>query len=96
MPRCVNCGNEIDNYQEKTFSQLCSDCVRHSKNNATYKLLEEVIQYRNETEGGLLLLAIVCFILGLFLFLIFHPLLILLSIMGAILIIFSLFHNSHL
>ncbi len=94
MPRCVDCGQEIDLYQNDNYNQLCPNCLRERTMSARYKLIEELIQYRNETEAGLFLLAITSFVAGIFLFLIFHPLLILLSIVGIILIIFSVFHNK--
>ena len=94
MARCVKCGQEIDNYQERNHDQLCPICSRELTVSTRQDLLEELIQYRNETEAGIFLLAMASFVAGLFLFLIFHPLLILLSIVGLILIIFSVLHNK--
>lgn len=93
MNRCKECGIEIDDYQAKEFNQVCSECTRIIKVSERDKLMEELLSNRNMFEASLILLAIACFFIGVLLSLLFHPLLIILSIMGGIIYAIALLHS---
>lgn len=93
MNRCKECGIEIDDYQAEKYNQVCSDCTRIIKASDRYKFMQDWLTSRNMFEASLIILSISCFILGILFYLLFHPLLIILSIVGVIAYAIAFLHN---
>jgi uncharacterized integral membrane protein len=94
MKRCNECGKEIDDHQHENFNQVCPDCMREYNTLNRYDLLEELVYSRNQFEASLIILSLSCVVIGILLYLVFHPLLIILSVMGALIYILTILHNN--
>ena len=58
MKRCNECGKEIDDHQHENFNQKYSDCIREYNTLNRYKVLEELIDSRNQFEASLIILSL--------------------------------------